>query len=291
MDASPASPRGALLVVATPIGNLGDMTARAVEALARADLVASEDTRRTGRLLAHLGLEKPQLACHKFSEARRLAAVLNRLADGATVALVTDSGTPGLSDPGRLLVAAAHAAGHQVIPVPGPSAVAAALSAAGLPADHFHFAGFLSVKSSARRRELQRLAAFEETLVFFEAPHRLARFLADALEVLGDRPAVLCREMTKLHEEVRRTTLGALTADIAGRPDVLGEVVLVVGGREGHGGARPEPRPDRRLASRWKAALAHEEGDERRAMRRLARELGAQRIELRRMLEDAGLLA
>lgn len=277
-------------MIATPIGNLADITARAAETLAQVDLIAAEDTRRTGRLLARLGLRKPQVACHKFSEARRLGQILDALADGRSVALVTDGGTPGLSDPGHRLVAAVHAAGRPVIAIPGPSAVAAALSVAGLPADHFHFAGFLPARSAQRRRELQRLAALPETLVFFEAPHRLASFLEDAVAMLGDRPVALCREMTKLHEEVRRSSLAALATEVASRTKILGEITLVVAGRPGPVGAASGGDADAGLASRWRAALEREGNDERRALRWLARELGRPRVELRRALKDAGLI-
>ncbi len=278
---------GVLHVVATPLGNLQDLTDRARTVLAAADLVAAEDTRRTGQLLAHLGLAKPQVACHKFSEARTVERVLAALAAGQRVALVTDGGTPAVSDPGFRLVAAAHAAGHRVEPVPGPSAVVAALSASGLPADRFHFAGFLPARRAARRAELARLAALPETLVVFEAPHRLRETLDDLLDVLGDRAATLCRELTKLHEEVRPAGLAALRDEIARRPEVLGEIVLVIAGGRGEAAA-PAP-PDPALAEGWRAALAAEDDDPRRALRRLARDLGLDRAELKRRLQAAGL--
>lgn len=286
--------RGVLYVVATPIGNLGDLSPRAAEVLAEVDVVAAEDTRRTGRLLAHLGLRRPQVSCHKFGEARHLDALLAPLAAGRRVALVTDGGTPAISDPGHRLVAAAHAAGHRVVAVPGPCAAVAALSVAGLTADRFLFAGFLPARTAARRDALASLAPFEGTLVFHEAPHRAIEFLDDALAVLGDRDAVLCRELTKLHEEVRRATVSALRDDLAARESVLGEIVFVVAGaRAGtaaargpcEGGAAPGA-----LAAPWKEALEADGGDERRALRRLSRELGLPRADLRRRLQADRLL-
>lgn len=284
---------GVLYVVATPLGNLQDLTERARTALAAADLVAAEDTRRTGQLLSWLGLRKPQVACHKFSEARTVAPLLAALAEGRAVALVTDGGTPAVSDPGHRLVAAAHAAGHRVVPVPGPSAVVAALCASGLPADRFHFAGFLPARAAERRRELARLAALPVTLVLFEAPHRLKAALDECVAVLGDRPATLCRELTKLYEEVRPGTLASLRDEIAARREVLGEIALVIAGAGAGAGKRPPGTAavadDPELARSWSLALAEEENDPRRALRRLARELGLDRAELKRRLQAAGL--
>ncbi len=281
--------RGTLLVVATPIGNLDDVSPRVRDALARADLVAAEDTRRTGRLLEHLGLAKPQVSCHMFNEARTLARLLEELAAGRTVALVTDGGTPAVSDPGYRLVAAAQGAGHRVSPVAGPSSVVAALSVAGLPADRFLFAGFLPARPAARRAALERLAAHEETLVLFEAPHRLKECLDDVAAVLEERPAVLCRELTKRHEEVRRGTTLTLRDDVAARAEVLGEIVLVIAGRDPAHAAAPQAR-DPEIEAAWNAALAREEGDPRRAMRVLARDLDVDRAALRRRLQAAGLV-
>ncbi len=290
-----APPRGRLLVVATPLGNLGDLSPRAARALAEADLVAAEDTRRTLPLLTHLGLSKPMVSSHKFNEASGLAGLLNTLAEGKTIALVTDGGTPAISDPGHRLVAAAHAAGHAVVAIAGPSAVAAALSVAGFPADRFRFAGFLPAAASARRRALAALAAEPETLVFYEAPHRVLKALDAMIEALGDREAALCRELTKLHEEVLRAPLSALRASLAGRDAIRGEIVLVVaGGGSERGGA------ERAVAERagteagpygalFAMARALEDGDPRRAVRRLARELQLSRAEVKSRLLEAGI--
>lgn len=218
-----------LHVVATPIGNLRDMTVRAVETLAAASLVACEDSRVTRRLVDHFGLTARLVPYHEHNAAEMRPKLLERLAAGESVALVSDAGTPLVSDPGFKLVEAAREAGHRVIPVPGPSAVMAALVAAGLPTDAFFFAGFLPPKTAGRRTRAGALAAVPGSLVFFETGPRLAASLADLAEVLGDRQAAVCRELTKLHEEVRRGSLPDLAAAYAGEADPKGEIVLVVG--------------------------------------------------------------
>ena len=232
---SPVPPRdrsagGRLLVVSTPIGNLGDLSPRAREALATADLVACEDTRHTGMLLARLGAGKGRLvSLHEHNERQRVPGLLQALADGQTVALVSDAGTPLLSDPGFLFVREAAAAGVVVEAIPGPSALLAALVVSGLPPLPFTFAGFPPQKAGKRRTFYRRLAALGHTLVVYESPHRLAKSLADAAAELGARPAAVARELTKLHEEVLRGTLPELAAAVASRGAVKGEAVLVVG--------------------------------------------------------------
>jgi 16S rRNA (cytidine1402-2'-O)-methyltransferase len=221
---------GTLLVVATPIGNLGDLSPRAREALARADLVACEDTRHTGRLLAQLGIKKPLLSLHEHNERRRLPRLLADLAEGRTIALASDAGTPLLSDPGYLLVRAAAAQGARVEAIPGPSAVLAALVVSGLPPHPFTFAGFPPPKPGRRRAFYRGLAGLGHTVVVFESPHRLLASLDDALSELGDRPAAVGRELTKLHEEVLRGSLGEIAAALRARPALKGEFVLVLGG-------------------------------------------------------------
>lgn len=229
---------GRLVVVATPIGNLDDLPPRAARHLRGCDLVLAEDTRRTGRLLAHIGSEAPQLSLHEHNEGDRLPAVLERLRAGAEVALVCDAGTPGISDPGHRLVRACAGEGIPVEAVPGASAVLAALVVSGLPTDRFAFEGFLPRRGEARRQRLEELAREPRTVVLFASPHRLERDLADLSEVLGaDRPAALCRELTKLHEETRRAALGDLHREVADA-GVRGEVTLVVGG------APPRPTVD-----------------------------------------------
>lgn len=220
---------GRLLVVATPIGNLDDLSPRGRAALQAADLVACEDTRHSGRLLAHLGLDKPLVSLHEHNERQRLPRLLADLEEGRTIALVSDAGTPLVSDPGYLLVREAAARGVRVEPLPGPSALLAALVVSALPPHPFTFAGFPPPKPGRRRAFYRRFAALDHTLVFYESPHRLLASLADALTELGDRPAAVCRELTKLHEEVLRGPLSAVAAELAGRAAVKGEVVVVVG--------------------------------------------------------------
>jgi 16S rRNA (cytidine1402-2'-O)-methyltransferase len=239
-----------LHLVATPIGHLKDMSVRALETLAAADLVLCEDTRVTGRLTHHFGLEVKLAPYHEHNAARMRPLVLEALGTGAAVALVSDAGTPLVSDPGFKLVQAAQAAGHAVSAVPGASAVMAALSVAGLPTDTFLFGGFLPVKSVARRARLDALRAVPGTLVLFETGPRLAASLADAHERLGDRPAAICRELTKLHEEVRRDGLAALAAHYAQAEAPKGEIALVIG-------PPPEEAPDATdLDTLLEAALA-----------------------------------
>src|SRR5262245_25228489 len=199
---------GTLFVVATPLGNLGDVTPRAIEALKRAALVACEDTRRTRVLLAHFGLSPPRVVSyHKFNERQRTEAILTVLESGQDVALVSDGGTPGISDPGALLVESALRRGLPVSPVPGPSALAAAISASGFASGSFVFVGFLAPRKSARLRELRELEHEKRPMVFFEAPHRGLEMAVDLLAVFGERELTLVREVTKLHEEVARLSL------------------------------------------------------------------------------------
>jgi 16S rRNA (cytidine1402-2'-O)-methyltransferase len=222
---------GRLILVATPIGNLEDLSPRARRALAEADLVACEDTRRTGALLHHLGLKKPMASLHEHNEKRRLPELLAALEAGRTIAVASDAGTPLVSDPGFPLVRAAVAAGHRVEPIPGPSAILAALVASGLPPHPFTFAGFPPPKSGRRRRYWAEMGKLGHTLVVFESPHRLLASLDDAIAELGaDRPAAIARELTKLHEEILRGPLGELRATFGARPALKGEFVLVIAG-------------------------------------------------------------
>jgi 16S rRNA (cytidine1402-2'-O)-methyltransferase len=224
---------GVLRVVATPIGNLDDLSPRARAALAAAELVACEDTRHSGRLLAQLGSERnPEqrlVSLHEHNERGRVAGLIAALLDGKTVALISDAGTPLVSDPGFLLVREAVANGIRVEPIPGPSAPLAALVASGLPPYPFTFAGFPPPKSGKRRTFYRKLGELPHTLVFFESPHRILASLEDARAELGDRPAALARELTKLHEEVLRGSLSEIAAELEGREAIKGELVLVVG--------------------------------------------------------------
>ena len=229
-----ATASGTLWVVATPIGNLDDLSARARSVLGSVVVIAAEDTRHTRHLLQHFGLATPLLALHEHNEAGVVAALLARLAAGEDLALVSDAGTPLISDPGFRLVRAARAAGLRVAPVPGPAALIAALSVAGLPSERFVFEGFLPAKAGARRQYLAALVGEARTLVFYEAPHRLEATLADLAAAFGsERPAALARELTKLHETVIDATLGDLMARVAADADQRrGEIVLIVGGND-----------------------------------------------------------
>lgn len=220
---------GHLYVVATPIGNMADITLRALRILGEVDVIASEDTRTARKLLTHHGIRTRLVSYHAHNEAQRTEELLEQLRAGDRVAIVSEAGTPSISDPGHRLVRAAIDAGVAVESVPGPSAVLAALVVSGLPTDAFVFEGFLPRRGRDRRERLEALAGEPRTLVFFESPHRIDACLADLAEVLGERDAALCRELTKMHEEVRRGTLPELSLDVSRSP-VKGEIVLVVSG-------------------------------------------------------------
>jgi 16S rRNA (cytidine1402-2'-O)-methyltransferase len=228
---------GTLYLVATPIGNLEDITLRALRTLKECDVVAAEDTRRTGQLLKHFGISRPMLSYFQFNEAKRSEEIIGRLQRGEKVALVTDAGSPGISDPGERVVRAALAAGWRVESVPGPSALVAALTASGLPTDEFHFIGFLPHKSGQRRKQLERLKGYEGTLVFYESPYRVERLLGELNELFAGRQVVLARELTKKFEEYLRGTSAQLLEVLKSR-SLKGEfVVLVAGEAEGAVGA------------------------------------------------------
>jgi 16S rRNA (cytidine1402-2'-O)-methyltransferase len=221
-------PSGGLYLVATPIGNLGDITLRALETLAGCDVIACEDSRVTRRLMERFAITTPLTPYHEHNAQSARPKLLQRLAEGAAIALVSDAGTPLISDPGFKLVREAAGAGHTITPVPGPSAVLAALTAAGLPTDRFYFEGFLPPKDGARRARIKQLATIDATLVLFEGGSRIAESLTDLAAALGERDGAVCRELTKLHEEVRRAPLRELAADAA-RLETRGEFVIVVG--------------------------------------------------------------
>lgn len=220
---------GTLYVVATPIGNLEDVTLRALRILKEVDLIAAEDTRHTKKLLTHYGVTTPLTSYYDQIEANKAPVLITQLQAGKTIALVSDAGTPGIADPGYRLVKGAVEAGIPVIPIPGPSTVTALLSASGLPTDRFVFEGFLPAKPAQRRKTLQRLKQEERTLIFFESPHRLGDTLKDIEDILGSRPMVIGRELTKMHEEVLRGFAPELRAQLQTR-DIKGEVALLVGG-------------------------------------------------------------
>ncbi|UCC62206.1 MAG: 16S rRNA (cytidine(1402)-2'-O)-methyltransferase [Anaerolineae bacterium] len=230
---------GTLYLIATPIGNLEDITLRALRLLGKVDLIAAEDTRHTGRLLAHYGVDTPQISYHEHNKLTRLDAVLKTLETG-DVALVSDAGTPGLSDPGYELVRAAISHGVPVVPIPGPSALTAALVASGLPTDAFVYLGFLPRRATDRRRLLTEIASECRTLVAFESPRRLAAALEDVEAVLGDRQVTVARELTKLYEEIWRGPASEARARFAG--EVRGEITLVIAGA-----SPPPPWDDQRV--------------------------------------------
>jgi 16S rRNA (cytidine1402-2'-O)-methyltransferase len=220
---------GILYVVSTPIGNLEDITLRALRILKEVDRIAAEDTRRTRQLLTHYGITKPLISYHEHNRKRREDSLLEELRQGRSIALVTDAGTPGISDPGEGLVDRAIQESIPLIPIPGPSALTAALSVAGLPTESFLFHGFLPAKLSARQKWLRTLKDRTETLILYESPKRLRPLLEDALEILGDRRVVVAREMTKIYEEIVRGKISEVLAGI-GEAEVKGEVTLIMEG-------------------------------------------------------------
>jgi 16S rRNA (cytidine1402-2'-O)-methyltransferase len=225
-----SSSQGTLYIVSTPIGNLEDITLRALRILKEVDLIAAEDTRRTGLLLKHFGIEKPLTSYFEGNELKKRELILSRLREGEDVALVSDAGTPGISDPGFRLICLAIEHEIAIVPIPGPSAVIAALSVAGLPTDAFFFKGFLPHKSKRRRDLLKQMEDLRETLIFYESPHRLSESLKDILEILGDREIALTRELTKVYEEVLRGKVSDVLQQ-RGEKTLKGEITLVVSGK------------------------------------------------------------
>jgi 16S rRNA (cytidine1402-2'-O)-methyltransferase len=258
--------RGTLYVVATPIGNLEDITLRALRLLKEVSVIACEDTRQTRKLLEHFGIATPAVSYHEHNEAARTRELLARLEAGDAVALVSDAGTPLISDPGYRLVEAAIAADIAVVPVPGASAALGALAAAGLATDQFRFCGFLPPKSGQRRKALEALAEETCTLIFYEAPHRILETLASIAEVYGARPVVVARELTKMHEEFLRGTAEEVRAALAARPAVKGEITLLVG--------KGEPAADDTPLGEAVAALEAAGLDRMEAIKQVARARG-----------------
>lgn len=222
--------KGTLYIVSTPIGNLEDITLRALRILKEVDLIAAEDTRHTGILLKHFGIRKPLTSYFEGNELKKKELILSRLKQGDQIALVSDAGTPGISDPGFRLICLAIENQIQVIPIPGPSAVITALSIAGLPTDSFFFKGFLPHKSKKRRELFQQFEEVRETLIFYESPHRISETLQDILDIFGDREMVLTRELTKIYEEVLRGKAGEILSQI-GEKKLKGEITLVISGK------------------------------------------------------------
>ena len=276
------TPKGTLYVVATPLGNLEDITGRALRTLAAARLVACEDTRRTRGLLTHFGIRPPRvISSHRFNEKRQTRSILQALLAGEDVALVSDGGTPGVSDPGALVVQAALEAGLRVSPVPGPSAVSAAISVCGFAATGFVFAGFLPARGARRARALAAVAAETRPIVLLEAPHRIASTAADLLDGLGDRPVTLLREATKLHEEVRRTSLAELAESLRGRPG-RGEYTLVLSGTGDRDG-ESVPLADEAIRQRHESLIAGGM-DRKEAFKMVVKESGRPRADVYALL-------
>jgi 16S rRNA (cytidine1402-2'-O)-methyltransferase len=285
-DPTPLAP--GLYLVATPIGNLGDITLRALDVLKRVDRIACEDTRQTQKLLNHFEITTPTLSCHQHNERQRATELVEALKAGGRIALVSDAGMPGISDPGTWLAAEAIAAGVPVIPIPGANAALSALVASGLPTGEFHFIGFLPEKAGARRTRLETLAEeareTARTLVFYEAPHRILEALADLQAVWGpELRVVAARELTKIHEEFLRGTVAEVRQELAGRDRVRGEFTLLVeapakADKQAGGGTE-------KIAGRV-ARMQTEAGiDEKEALKRLARELGQSKSEIYRELQ------
>jgi len=227
---------GTLFLVATPIGNLGDISTRALDTLRNADVIACEDTRQTLKLLSHFGIQKPLTSYHDFNEREKAMELAGRIENGENVALVSDAGTPAISDPGFRLVRLCRERGIPVISIPGANAAITALSASGLPSDQFLFVGFLPPRKTARREHLETLRTFPGTLIFYEGPHRILAALEDMQEILGDREACIGRELTKIHEEYRFGKLSTVRDQVKD----LGEFVVVVGGFTGTGTTPPQ---------------------------------------------------
>jgi len=284
----PASPSaGVLYLVATPIGNLEDITLRALRILKEADVIACEDTRQTQKLLNHYGVTARTASYHEHNEMTRAAELVVELEEGAQVALVSDAGMPGISDPGYRLISLAIRHGIPVVPIPGASAFVAALAASGLPTDSFRFGGFLPAKRGARRKELEHIQGSPRTQIFYEAPHRLQETLADVVEVLGpERQVVIAREVTKLHEEFLRGHAGDLVRQLAER-EIKGEITLLIRAAEGAGkGPVPLEMPQK-MSVRGRVAEVMQERqlDEKAALKVVAREMGVSKSEAYRELQ------
>jgi 16S rRNA (cytidine1402-2'-O)-methyltransferase len=258
---------GRLYIIATPIGNLEDITYRAVRILGEADLIACEDTRQTHKLLDRYGIQKPTVSYHEHNEIERAPELAARMLAGATIALVSDAGMPLVSDPGYRLVRAALDNGVEVVPLPGPSAILAALAASGLPTDAFHFAGFLPSKTAQRAKLLESLREEPATLIFFEAPHRIDEALEAIAQVLGNRPVVVARELTKIHEEFLRGTAAEIRAALSAREAVKGEITILVGKATG-------PEPDARPVEEAVEELMREGVPRMDAIKQVARKRG-----------------
>jgi 16S rRNA (cytidine1402-2'-O)-methyltransferase len=276
---------GTLYLVSTPIGNLEDITHRAVRLLSEVNIIACEDTRHTQKLLNHYGINAKTISYHEHNERERAVELLELLKSGSDIAIVSDAGTPLINDPGFRLARLAIEAGMRVVPLPGPSALITALIASGLPTDEFFFGGFLPARSGARRTRLSELRSIPATLIFYEAPHRIAATLKDAHEILGEREAVVARELTKMHEELARGRLSELADRFSSAESARGEMVLIIDRAVIHGKAATSEMVTN--IAELVAALETEGLDHRAALKKAARELGVSRAEAYRRLVAA----
>lgn len=272
---------GVLYIVATPIGNLEDISYRAVRILREVDLIACEDTRQTKKLLDHYGIDKPTVSYHEHNESRRAEELVEKLKAGATIAQVSDSGMPAISDPGYRVVKLAIENGVAVVPIPGASAVIAALAASGLPTDAFEFRGFLPAKAGQRRTALEGLRALRQTVIFYEAPHRILESLEDIVQTLGPgRPVVIAREVTKVHEEFIRGSAEQIL-EIARQRELKGEITLLIGKAEGLQSVAAKPD----LRTRVEEVMREQKLDEKSALKVVAKEQGLSKSEVYRELQ------
>ncbi len=281
LEDSTNSSKGRLFVVGTPIGNLEDITLRAIRVLREVDLIACEDPRRTQKLLNHYQIHTPTISYHDHNEMTRAPELVVRLGEGEKIALVTDAGMPVVSDPGFRLVHLAVRHAIPVVPVPGASAFVAALAASGMPVDKFRFLGFLPGKKAVRRKALEEHKAASKTLVFYEAPHRILEMLRDARDILGDREVVLAREVTKVHEQFLRGTLSGLIGQMRGKP-IKGEITLLIAPPSGPGESLPA---DSHIQGEIEKLMAQRGLDERAALKAAAKARGISRSEAYRLLQ------
>ncbi len=285
LDARMVRMAGTLYLVSTPIGNLEDITHRALRLLGEVEVIACEDTRHTQKLLNHYGIQTRTISYHEHNERERGVELLRLIESGSDVAVVSDAGTPGVSDPGFRIARLAIESGVSVVPVPGPSALITALVVSGLPTDEFFFGGFLPSRSGARRSRLIELRSFPSTLIFYEGPHRIAATLKDAYEILGERVAVVARELTKMHEEVARGRLSELAERFSAPEKARGEMVLIIDRTV----IKSESANEAVSVASLVAAMESEGLDHRAALKRAARELGVSRDEAyRRLVAERG---
>ena len=276
---------GCLYVAATPIGNLEDITLRTLRLLREVDLIACEDTRHTRKLLSHYDVEKPMVSYHDHNEMVRAPELVIQLEQGAKIALVSDAGLPGVSDPGHHLISLAIRHGIPVIPLPGPTAFSAALIASGLSASHFHFYGFLPPRKTQRRKALQALNEQDGTLIFYEAPHRICASIGDMLAMLGDRQAVLAREVTKLHEEFHRGRLSKLHDEVKSR-NLKGEFTVLIADADALSRKAEQPKKNSSVLTRVEKLKKQKKLDQRGALKEVSKELGITRSEAYRQLQE-----